>query len=134
MPDDLSRWIALVRAHSAAAGHELSAEVVTELVAYVQDLHVEALDSGASEEEALETVSSALARADYADLSRCRRAAPPLTTVGPSPPANGPWLHGLDSDLRNAWRAHRLRRPPHGARCRSGSACPDDPNDGVVTG
>jgi putative ABC transport system permease protein len=110
MPDDLGRWIAIVREHSVAAGHALSAEVVTELAEYVQDLYVEAIDSGASDAEALGEVSRALARADYADLSTCRRAVPPTSPVAPPPPAGRTWLQGLGSDCRNAWR--QARRQP----------------------
>ncbi len=112
MPDAHDRWVALVGEHSAAAGYTLSQAVVAELAEYVQDVYADARERGRSEEEALDAVQQVLARADYSDLSACRRAtAPPPRDRPPALPDRGSSLSGIDVDFRDAWRRVRHQLP-----------------------
>jgi putative ABC transport system permease protein len=97
--------MALVREHSAAAGYTLSQAVVAELAEYVHDVYADAREGGRSDAEALDAVRQVLARADYFDLSTCRRAeAPPPPERPSAPPDTGSSLRGIDVDVRDAWR------------------------------
>jgi putative ABC transport system permease protein len=115
-------WTALVRQHARATGaRELPVHTIQELAAHLEDIYLEALRSGRSEDEAVAAARAALAESGLSALTEggqspffskmglrvtvpLPRTRPPDSNAGP-----GAFL-GIGGDLRCIWR--QIRRAP----------------------
>ena len=103
-------WQALVRdraRHTGAPG--LPLQTVAELAAHLEDIYLDALSNGRSEEEALALAKAALAESSLSIVSTPRHR-PPDSAVGSTDFVAARGLNGLTGDVRFAWR--QLRRSP----------------------
>src|SRR5436190_15265122 len=101
-------WKARVLAHARKTGAaHLAQHAVDELAAHVEDIYLEALRAGRSEDAAILAAEAALAEAPLAGVPVSRTRLPEARPQV-SPPGSG-WT-GIGGDLRFAWR--QLRRAP----------------------
>ncbi|MGE3490106.1 MAG: ABC transporter permease [Vicinamibacterales bacterium] len=100
---DWQYWQRLVAARSAAAGHPLSDDVVTELAMFLADVYQAERAAGQTPEAAHAAALQRLDRAAFDDVAQRQRASRPPAAAEARPiGASEPWLSSLWYDLRAA--------------------------------
>jgi putative ABC transport system permease protein len=107
---NLEDWKRLVEQRSAAEGHTLSDEVITELAMFLSDVYQAERAAGHPVAAADLTAQRRLDRATFDEVAQRQRAARPVPGPAPAGPESGSFLPGLWYDVRAAARSLHAAR------------------------